>query len=82
MSTFTAVGNWSAQGVVEGVVTFTPRPAAAGTPVQANITASVLNVSLPVIDGAYLVEFSAVTLDGELGTIESFVFPSPVGSAP
>ncbi|MCA4759545.1 hypothetical protein H8Z51_12260 [Mycobacterium avium subsp. hominissuis] len=34
MSTFTAVGNWSAQGVVEGVVTFTPRPAAAGTPVQ------------------------------------------------
>ncbi|QBC87402.1 hypothetical protein [Mycobacterium avium] len=81
MSTFTAVGNWSAQGVVEGVVTFTPRPAAAGTPVQANITASVLNVSLPVIDGAYLVEFSAVTLDGELGTIESFVFPSPAGGS-
>lgn len=81
MTTFTVTGDWTAQGTVQGDVMFYPRPASAGEAVAAQIVDGVLNASLPVISGSYLVAFNGVTLNGALGTIESFMFPSPSGGS-
>lgn len=79
MTTFTATGDWTAQGSVQADVMFYPRPASAGQAVAAQIVDGVLSAALPVISGSYLVAFDGVTLNGALGVIESFVFPSPTG---
>lgn len=77
MTTFTVTGNWTGQGTVEGTAFFYPQPATAGSAQTATISAGELSTTLPVITGAYLVEFNNVTLNGVLGSINSFEFPSP-----
>lgn len=75
MTNFTATGDWTAQGNVAGVVTFSP--STGGSVVTATIVNGTFSVAVPVITGSYLVSFSQITLNGKVGTIAPFDFNSP-----
>lgn len=75
--TFTAVGDWSAQGDLTGSVLFLPQPPSAGAAMSAPISDGLMSAALPPIAGNYLVVFVDLALNGARGQINSFAFVSP-----
>lgn len=71
-------GSWPG---TSGTVTFTPQPLTAGDVVTAEISGGGLSVTLPVIEGFYLVQFSPLlTVDGAV-VVDPFAFACPSGGS-